>query len=1057
MDLRERLNSRKEGRHRETKGQRRVDDRRYGKGGRHERTVEEERNGGGGGRRSVVVRVENEVRDRDFRKRKKEEDDDDCESAVRRKRAPREEHQRRRDSRTSDSGTPSSSTAREEEEEDLRSISSLSLSPSPERRRALPSPPRRTDRGRTRSGSWTRHSPGRRTPPPPPQRRFSNNYYDDRREGASWGSYPPRRSSFDNNRQHRGTPPQHHHHQPPTASWESKVEAFVQGLMKKSPSPPNGRHNIEEVGKNDANAVTSAPPESKSKTPVAEVKKESKELRPPGLEDEEPEANADEELKVTPLVRYVGRKLTAAGNAGKKGRREIVLHLEGVFQYSLVSLLSRGEWVAAKTMELLGQAGYTESSLYLMATTRGGPALETELKSAVFTQKVPLGNNPKLVAQVLRVVELVVRYFTAKGDEDSDDGDEEGDDAGESSGKAVRVGMADTLKQLAVDADDQRAKERKASAEKEEDEPPAQAPVNPWTCMWDHIQADNLRSLSDMKSFVAKELLRLGDDKLCEQGKAFDVAQDMVVCLVLAGYNHGNLVSLVMQTPAEDILPPKDGAPAAQVTSSNRGLLFEVVLDRLNKMGAQLPKMTDYQLQFLVRRCLLYVMRGCDKKPPSSGGPPAPTASSSLPPPKASDGTNIVFNYLPPGLREMEEKSKRERDGGSDEKSGIEEGQTPSHKAELEPEERESTDPLNSILKPSEDKVRDPNELPARKYLFGAVHVEWIVLNGKPQVYEISVFMGDMSSTTLYLVPDALQSQSETLSNLNFVMNPDRKEFYYVQVGVGCVRAHNTKFGLDQLAKFLEEKRYMSASENKNNGLVIGCYSEEELAVFAKLLEDFGHRNLLLDSVKGLACMEHFIERNRSKKLSYSGPSLRIASADCFYDAEVRRGLAVSKLVSRSKGEAAYYAFEAIVEAPPNYKNFIRQHAFPAFSSPKVQLAKQRLRQAEEMYPLEVTMAARLQEQRVELFTEGAFQPRLGGKDLRDKASVVAGRMCRLLVEAGFDMATLAKCYAKDRDYAINSNVILDRMVNMAQRLKVTHQTMGCLGFLREYFTAGQS
>jgi hypothetical protein len=342
--------------------------------------------------------------------------------------------------------------------------------------------------------------------------------------------------------------------------------------------------------------------------------------------------------------------------------------------------------------------------------------------------------------------------------------------------------------------------------------------------------------------------------------------------------------------------------------------------------------------------------------------------------------------------------------------------------------------------------------LPSRKkYMFGCIHMEWVVIQGKPQVYEISLFMSDLTSLDLYIVPEALRRQSDTLNNLGFVANPDRNECFFVQVGIGCVKAHTFENGVERIAQFLEQKRESStSSENRNNGLVLACYAEEELAIFTRMLEEAGQKNVLLDSVKGLACLEHYLDRNRSKKLTYSGPKLSLGGADCFYHTEVRKGITSSNLVSKNKSEGLYLSLESMLEAPPTYKNFIQSYAFPAFASPKVVLARKRLKQTEEMYPLEVYMAAQLKQQRVPLFAEGVFQPQLG-KDLRDKGTVVASRMCRLLVEAGFDKAALIKCFAKDKEFTINSSVILDKM-GMGQRLKVMDQTMRCIGILRAYF-----
>jgi len=92
-----------------------------------------------------------------------------------------------------------------------------------------------------------------------------------------------------------------------------------------------------------------------------------------------------------------------------------------------------------------------------------------------------------------------------------------------------------------------------------------------------------------------------------------------------------------------------------------------------------------------------------------------------------------------------------------------------------------SSDPLNRIIDPVAGSHR-PGELPNRKYLLGSVHLDWVVINGRPEIFEISVYVTDMTSLDLYIVTDGLQKHQDTLEHLNFVANPDRHEFYYVQV-----------------------------------------------------------------------------------------------------------------------------------------------------------------------------------------------------------------------------------------------------------------------------------
>ncbi|TRY71216.1 hypothetical protein TCAL_16407 [Tigriopus californicus] len=854
---------------------------------------------------------------------------------------------------------------------DLRAI----LNPSPERP-ASPSPPT---------------PPTPPSPPAPPdrwdrseRRRWRHSLESRPRSPVVIPRAPPRRSRSP------GMPPSKTRRmsaatQGTSGSWEDRVNAFMQSLGAPTPpSPPLG----SSPGPSD-------PP-------------------PPGIEEDE---EAFDDLKATPLIRYVAGKI-------------IELKLEGVFQYNLLSLLSRSEWVAARAIELLAQAGYDESTLYLMATTQGGPALEAELKSAVFTGKVRIGPKPELLSQVLRVIEGVVKYFTAQGDESSSDDElDPVEDTTENKLRANRIqsGLGSTLARLAS----QKAQEKVENAE---EIMPEQPPENPWTHMYDHIQAQSLKSYSEMKTFLAKDLLRIADDNISPSGKGFDIAQDMVLSLVLVGYRLENLQQLVHQTPAEDILPPKEGLMSAE---RGKRFLFHVVLRRLKSMRANLPPLSDLQLEYLVRKALTFVMRGCDKMPVQTKAPP---------------GCNIVFNYLPPGLRESENQGQNGLISSEDYDQNrlIDEGETPKNGAPINAEDKESTDPLNSILNPQSTEASSrSNEMPSRKYLLGYIHLEWVSIRGRPQIYEVSLQMSDMSSMNLYTMTEPLMKASETLEILGFVRNPDRQEVYFVQEGLGCTKALRLDKAFEKVSKFLEEKRNLSTGENKNNGLILVCYSEEELALIHRTFEETGHKNLFIDVVKGFGCVEHFIDRNKSKKYFYGGPKFNVSGEDSFYQTELKRGIHATHSISKSKAGSLSQALEYFLESAPQYKNFILPTCCPSLS-PKLLEIRRKLVQIEEMYHLEVYIAAQLKNQRTQLFLEGIFQAHMG-KDIRDKPSVVASRFCRLLVEAGFDKGTLSRCFAKNQDFSINSSVFLDKM-NMSQRLQVMDQTMRCIRLIQTYF-----
>jgi hypothetical protein len=115
-------------------------------------------------------------------------------------------------------------------------------------------------------------------------------------------------------------------------------------------------------------------------------------------------------------------------------------------------------------------------------------------------------------------------------------------------------------------------------------------------------------------------------------------------------------------------------------------------------------------------------------------------------------GYNYVYNYLPPGLREMENSVKS---GETNNGSQAAEDDDPMNYI--------SSDPLGMIIDPVAGSHR-PGELPNRKYLIGAVHLDWVVINGRPEIFEISVYVTDMTSLDMYIVTDALQKHQVCFS-----------------------------------------------------------------------------------------------------------------------------------------------------------------------------------------------------------------------------------------------------------------------------------------------------
>lgn len=746
------------------------------------------------------------------------------------------------------------------------------------------------------------------------------------------------------------------------------------------------------------------------------------------ISETEEEELCAEDIKITPLIKYVGKQLSR--------KKDLKLKLEGKFQYNLLSLLTRQEWLAAKTLELLAEAGFTENELYLSATTKGDKAFAEELKLAFLEGKVKLDDDPDIVAQVMKVIAAIVKYYTSFGDSDnekSSDVEEEEEDAdhqnsvnSQASANPARTGVADLLKQL------QQTETPKPKS------PPQQPVINPWTYYNDTVQNANLNSFSGLKTFLSKDLLRTSDEALGSGQRAFEVAQEMVASLVLADYNLGTLHHLVSQTATEKILPPTNKSEATRPPGQGGDLLYDKILAKLYTFRSQLPNLTDIQLEYLVKKTLIFVMRGCNKM---------------VPPPKAPSGSNIVFNYLPPGLRELE--GSRGPSASDEKVNTLEDGETPkaSSVTKPNPEDTESTDPLNLILNPGQSEaLNSSNELPKRNYLVVTVHTEWVMLHGKPQVYEMSLYASDLSSCTMYCVPEAIQKDEDVMQNLGIYHNKEIKAFFFAQKMLGIVQAHKSvDQGLQQVAQFLEEKRHSTTS--KNNGIVLIFNSEEEMAIVLRAIERTGNKNLLLDVVKGFGCLEYYIHRHLSKKLKYGTPTLIVMEdnqGSFVYNTTVRQGLLSTNIVSKSKSEALLNALEHLLGETPNYSNFIQSFCHPSFSQ-KLELAKKKLKKVEEMFSLELFMAFELKRQGVKLYLDGIFAPRLK-VDFRDEASILANRICRLLVEAGLDKSALDKGFKETPGFTINSSVFLDKIDNPSKKLHMTDQTMRCIELIRQYY-----
>ena len=127
----------------------------------------------------------------------------------------------------------------------------------------------------------------------------------------------------------------------------------------------------------------------------------------------------------------------------------------------------------------------------------------------------------------------------------------------------------------------------------------------------------------------------------------------MVMCWVNAGYSYDQLCNVVRLTQSEDILPPRDPNDTTRFFivpkkgPKDKEFLAHKFILQFKTMN---KSMNSRQIDYAVWKSLLYVMRGCDKI--------INTATS-------TSGYKVSYNYLPPGLREMEAATKYKTGNGT--------------------------------------------------------------------------------------------------------------------------------------------------------------------------------------------------------------------------------------------------------------------------------------------------------------------------------------------------------------------------------------------------------
>lgn len=352
-----------------------------------------------------------------------------------------------------------------------------------------------------------------------------------------------------------------------------------------------------------------------------------------------------------------------------------------------------------------------------------------------------------------------------------------------------------------------------------------------------------------------------------------------------------------------------------------------------------------------------------------------------------------------------------------------------------------SEDPMNIIIDPHGLRTKTSSEvMPMRKYLLGALHLEWVMFKGRPEIYEISLHMSDLSSLELFIVPDSLKKESNLMEALGFTLNRNLNKYFYVQSGMGCVTALTTAKAMEKLVEFLEAKRN-ATDENQNNGLVLVASNGDHLASFltGPLAK---HPDLVLNTIKGFGLLTSIGDLGE--------PQFSLGGNDsCFTASIVTKDNKAEDVMSKSKAELVLKALEAgLGGCHPGYDIFVRPFCFPS-DGQRIKSLKVKWKKIEAMYDLEVFISAELRSNQVEAVLEGIYAP--ASKELRHKCDVVAFKICETLVDLGLDFEALKEKFGGNPVFTVNPDLILNRM-DISHRLKVLNQTRACLDFVRHYF-----
>jgi len=783
----------------------------------------------------------------------------------------------------------------------------------------------------------------------------------------------------------------------------------------------------------------------------------------------EPEVEVKDELidltEVSPIMKFIAKKLEDGAYP---------LELSGPFRYKENTPgLTKYLFVAYKMVRLLETAGYDGNKMYMAAMfPTGMKTLKTDLSTLVFRGKLdPRIKGSKLSKMAIRSIKCFIAYYTGKQDdlEMSDEGECSEEDEGElpetdtkKGSRTVPMSIMDALKIVKESKRDDEIRNMTEDMDEAVEVPVTEYPPrksagrsksppssisfggdNPWGAMETKMKSENLQTFTALQSHFFRQLL----GGQVEKRKAWAEAQDSTMLFVTASYSDTQLRDMVGRYSGT-ILPDRPNLDDKREGSERT--LFDQIVDKLMMYKKQFPMTfiqeaqaeTDWKeallkkIRDIVRRTLMFYMRGCGKLVEGAGAVPA----------VASD---YQFNYLPEGLREDEKQEKLPAKGKNN-FFNINDAAAANRSFSSYTDRRKSLDePV-----PESGEVTK-GKLPPNRYLFGTLYIDTVVVNGASYVYEMGIHMSDTTSIEVHIVPNKLYRNQKLLEMLGFSYNPDEDKYVCVKPGSGFHPAMGEERGIAKIMKFLHERRFESKGDSKNSGLVLATQTMEDIATWLRFTGHHQREREISEYVCGYGCIDMFVNENKGL-YSYTGPTLHREPNQTYFTWEYSRTGHASESMAASKGAALFEIVENLLGGPASYQNFMGVHCFP-ISSPKSRLVERRFDIIKDMYNLEIFLANALngRNEKRRLVQEGVFSAK-SAAEMGDRPGLVAARMVRLMAEVGLSKLVLKDqvLQAEDRgqEFTIGLQVALERMGNVEVRRNCEDQIRRVTKFVKDYF-----